>query len=61
MSVLKASGVLLKRCVRYLASIVDTIRKVVTELANERILCKNCWTRSLYVLAIHRRELCYCL
>ena len=31
-SVLKASRMLFKRCGRYLASIVDTTRKVVTEL-----------------------------
>ena len=56
-SVLKASRVLLKGCVRYLASIVDTTREVVTELADVRIFCKNCLTRSLFVLAIRSREL----
>ena len=60
-STLKASRLLLKGYVRYLASIVDTTRKVVTELAYVRVICKNCWTRSLFVLAIRRRELWYCL
>ena len=38
MSVLKASKMLLKGCVRYLMSIVDTTRKVVTKLADVRVV-----------------------
>ena len=39
-SALKASRMLFKGCVRYLASIVDTTRKVVTELADVRVVCR---------------------
>ena len=46
-SAMKASKMLLKGCVRYLASIVDTTKKVVTDV---RVACKfpdvfpeNCW------------------
>ena len=38
-STLKASRMLLKGCVRYLASLVDMTRKVVTELADVRVVC----------------------
>ena len=41
MSALKTSRMLLKGCVRYLASIVDTTRKVVTELVDVRVVCKS--------------------
>ena len=40
MSALKASIMLIKGCVRYLASIVDTTKKVVTKLADVRVVCK---------------------
>ena len=39
-SAMKASRMLLKGCVGYLASIVDTTNKVVTELADVRVVCK---------------------
>ena len=39
-SALKASRMLLKGCVRYLVSIVDIIKKVVTELADVHIICR---------------------
>ena len=56
-SELKASRMLLKGYVRYLASIMDTTRKVVIELGDVPVICTNCWTRSLFVLAIRHREL----
>ena len=39
-SELRASRMLLKRCIRYLASIVDTTKKVVTKLADVRVICR---------------------
>ena len=39
-SVLKASRMLLKGCVRYLASIIDTTKKVMTELEDVRVVCR---------------------
>ena len=39
-STMKASRMLIKGCVGYLASIVDTKKKVVTELADVRVVCK---------------------
>ena len=39
-SALKASKMLLKGCVGYLASIMDTIKKVTTKLADVRVVCK---------------------
>ena len=36
----KVSRMLLKGCVGYLASIVDTTKKVVTELTDVRVVCK---------------------
>ena len=39
-STLKASRMLLKECVGYLASIVDTTKKVVTQLANVHEVCR---------------------
>ena len=39
-SVMKASRMLLKGCVGYFASIVDTTKKVVTELVDVRVVCK---------------------
>ena len=38
--VIKASRMLLKRCVGYLASIVDIMKKVVTELIDVLVVCK---------------------
>ena len=40
MSAMKASIMLFKGCVGYLTSIVDTTKKVVTELADMRVVCK---------------------
>ena len=40
MYALKASRMLLKGCVRYLTSIVDTTTKVVTELADVCVVCR---------------------
>ena len=40
MSALKASRMLIKGCVRYLASVVDIMIKVVTELSDVRVVCK---------------------
>ena len=40
MSALKASRMLLKGCVAYLASIVDTTRKTLTELADAHVVCR---------------------
>ena len=40
MSVMKASRMLLKGCAGYLASIMDTTKKVVTELTDVRVVCK---------------------
>ena len=37
---MKVSGMLLKGCIGYLASIVDTTKKVVTKLADVRVVCK---------------------
>ena len=39
-SALKASKILFKGCVGYLASIVDTRKKVVTKLADIRVVCR---------------------
>ena len=39
-SALKASMMLLKGCVGYLASIVDTTKKVVIRLADVRVICR---------------------
>ena len=39
-SAMKASRMLLKGCVGYLASIVDTTKKVVTELIDICVVCK---------------------
>ena len=39
-SAVKMSRMLIKGCVRYLASIVDTTIKVVTELSDMRVVCK---------------------
>ena len=39
-STIKVSRMLLKGCVGYLASIVDTTKKVVTELADVCVVCK---------------------
>ena len=39
-STLKASRMLLKRCVGHLASIMDTTKKAVTELTDVRVVCK---------------------
>ena len=40
MSTMKASRMLIKGCVRYLANILDTTKKVVTKLANVQVVCK---------------------
>ena len=40
MFALKASRMLLKGCVRYLASIVDTTKNVVIELADVNVVCR---------------------
>ena len=37
---MKVSRMLIKRCVRYLANIVDTTIKVVTELSDVCVVCK---------------------
>ena len=39
-SAMKVSRILLKGCVGYLASIVDTMKKIATELANVCVVCK---------------------
>ena len=39
-SALKASRMLLKGCVGYLASIMDTTKKVETKLANVHVVCR---------------------
>ena len=39
-SALKASRMLLKGCVGYLTSIMDTAKKVETELADVRVVCR---------------------
>ena len=39
-STLKVNMMLLKGCIGYLASIVDTTKKVATELANVRVVCR---------------------
>ena len=39
-STMKASKMLLKGCIGYLANIVDTMKKVVTDLADVRVVCK---------------------
>ena len=39
-STLKASRMLLKGCIGYLASIMNTTKKVVTELADVRVVCR---------------------
>ena len=39
-STLKASRMLLKGCIGYLASVVDTTKKVVTELADVCVICR---------------------
>ena len=39
-SALKVSRMLLKGCVRYFASVVDTTKKVATELADVRVVCR---------------------
>ena len=39
-SALKVSRMQLEGCVRYLASIIDTIKKVVIELADVRVICR---------------------
>ena len=39
-STMKASKMLIKGCVGYLASIVDTTKKVVTKLADVHVVCK---------------------
>ena len=39
-SAIKASRMLIKGCVKYLASIVDTTKKVVTELIDVCVVCK---------------------
>ena len=41
-SMLKASKMLLKGCIGYLASIVDTTKKVVIELENVRVQISRC-------------------
>ena len=38
-SAMKASRMLLKGCIGYLASILDTTKKVVTKLADVRVVC----------------------
>ena len=40
MSIMKASRMLIKGCVRYLLSIVDTMKKVVTELTYVSVVSK---------------------
>ena len=40
MSTLKASRMLIKGCVRYLASIMDTMKKIVIELSDVCVVCK---------------------
>ena len=37
---MKASRTLIKGCVRYLASVVDTLIKVATEQSNMRVVCR---------------------
>ena len=39
-SAIKVSRMLIKGCVRYLASIVDMTKKIATELADVRVVCR---------------------
>ena len=40
MSAMKMRRMLIKGCVGYLVSIVDTMKKVITELVDMRVVCK---------------------